>query len=160
MLTKQDHRNRTRLLKYFATSSIAVVVACHCKSNPSLSLLYAHLSLFNRQSRLATTVLGNNTQSFLIDPTNKSYKHQYANIYFIRLRLLRGHVESAAENRWKGIAGNPVLIPRVLEVVKSQLCYILGTVYMDMPLKPNILEDIARDVSTPTYFLSFHSSSV
>jgi DNA polymerase delta subunit 2 len=42
--------------------------------------------------------------------------------------------------------GNPVLVPRVLEVVKSQLCYIVGTVYMDMPLKPNVLEDIARDV--------------
>ena len=42
--------------------------------------------------------------------------------------------------------GNPVFVPRVLEVVKGKLCYIVGTVYMDMPLKPNVLEDIARDV--------------
>lgn len=38
-------------------------------------------------------------------------------------------------------------VPRVLDVVKSQLCWILGTVYMDMPLKPNVLEDLGRDVS-------------
>lgn len=42
--------------------------------------------------------------------------------------------------------GNPVFIPRVLEVQKGQLCYIVGTVYMDMPLKPNVLDDVARDV--------------
>lgn len=38
------------------------------------------------------------------------------------------------------------MIPRVLEVVKAQLCWIVGTVYMEMPLKPNVLEDIGRDV--------------
>jgi DNA polymerase delta subunit 2 len=47
--------------------------------------------------------------------------------------------------------GRPRLVPRVLEVVKSKQCYIVGTVYMDMPLKPNILEDIARDVSFPLH---------
>ena len=31
--------------------------------------------------------------------------------------------------------------------MKGKLCYIVGTVYMDMPLKPNVLEDLARDVS-------------
>lgn len=45
-------------------------------------------------------------------------------------------------------AGNPVMVPRVLDVNKGQLCWIIGTVYMDMPLKPNILEDIGKDVRT------------
>jgi hypothetical protein len=44
--------------------------------------------------------------------------------------------------------GSPKLVPRVLDVEKGQLCYIVGTVYMDMPLKPNVMEDIARDVRT------------
>ena len=35
---------------------------------------------------------------------------------------------------------------RVLNVEKGKLCYVVGTVYMDMPIKPNIIEDIARDV--------------
>ncbi|KAJ7349473.1 DNA polymerase alpha/epsilon subunit B-domain-containing protein, partial [Mycena albidolilacea] len=102
-------------------------------------------------SRPLTTILPptDATPSFLITSANKSYKHQYANIYFIRLRLLRDVVEERARQRWHGIKGNPVLVPKVLEVKKSQLCYIVGTVYMDMPLKPNVMEDIARDNSIP-----------
>ncbi|KAJ6623400.1 DNA polymerase subunit delta-2 [Mycena sp. CBHHK59/15] len=102
-------------------------------------------------SRPITTVLPptNQTPSFLITSANKSYKHQYANIYFVRLRILRDVVEEKARQRWHNVEGNPVLVPKVLEVVKSQLCYIVGTVYLDMPLKPNVMEDIARDNSIP-----------
>ncbi|KAJ3515561.1 hypothetical protein NLJ89_g1677 [Agrocybe chaxingu] len=69
-----------------------------------------------------------------------------------------GHVqrpqkhESDASNLKAGEgsqASNPVLVPRVLEVEKGRICYIMGTVYMDMPLKPNVMEDIARDQSIP-----------
>jgi DNA polymerase delta subunit OB-fold domain len=42
--------------------------------------------------------------------------------------------------------GSPRLVQRVLEVTKGHLCYIIGTVYMDMPLKPNVMEDLTRDV--------------
>lgn len=63
--------------------------------------------------------------------------------------MLREFVEERAYRRWSGVQGNPILVPRVLEVVKSRLCYIIGTVYMDMPLKPNVMEDIARDHSVP-----------
>ncbi|THG94729.1 hypothetical protein EW026_g6796 [Hermanssonia centrifuga] len=93
--------------------------------------------------------LSTTTPSFSINNTNKSYKHQYANIYFVRLRILRALIEENARKRWKEIAGDPVFVPRVLEVLKGQLCYIIGTVYMDMPLKPNVLDDIARDHSIP-----------
>lgn len=44
--------------------------------------------------------------------------------------------------------GSPKLVPRVLDVLKGKPCFIVGTVYMDMPLKPNVLEDIGRDVSS------------
>jgi DNA polymerase delta subunit 2 len=101
------------------------------------------------QSTRATTVLLpplESTPSFLITKANKSYKHQYANIYFVRLRLLRQFLEENALLKWKNVSGKPVLVPRVLDVVKGQLCYIIGTVYMEMPLKPNVMEDIARDV--------------
>ncbi|ESK85888.1 DNA polymerase subunit delta-2 [Moniliophthora roreri MCA 2997] len=89
------------------------------------------------------------TTSFVIVPAQKTYKHQYSNIYFTRLRHFRDLVEQRARKRWEDLDGNPVLVPRVLEVLKSQLCYIVGTVYMDMPLKPNVMEDIARDRSIP-----------
>ncbi|KAF8212477.1 DNA polymerase alpha/epsilon subunit B-domain-containing protein [Mycena galopus ATCC 62051] len=114
---------------------------------PVAALLSSSTSL----SRPPTTILPptDATPSFLITSANKSYKHQYANIYFVRLRILRDVVERRARERWHDIKGNPILVPKVLEVEKSQLCYIVGTVYMDMPLKPNVMEDIARDNSIP-----------
>jgi DNA polymerase delta subunit 2 len=150
----------------------------HKSSVSSLDSLNLVLTPFFRPSpsspptRLTTTIHPppDKCPSFLITAANRSYKHQYANIYFVRLRLLRDVVEQRARKRWKAIAGalssltrratmngsilsqgDPILVPRVLEVEKSQLCYIVGTVYMDMPLKPNVLEDIARDVSAPSF---------
>lgn len=38
---------------------------------------------------------------------------------------------------------------RVLDVRQGQLCWVVGTVYMDLPLKPNVLDDVAKDVSLP-----------
>ena len=43
--------------------------------------------------------------------------------------------------------GNPPHVERVLEVNKGELCYIIGTIYMEMVLKPNVMDDIASDVS-------------
>ncbi|KAF8655807.1 hypothetical protein AX16_002892 [Volvariella volvacea WC 439] len=87
--------------------------------------------------------------SFELQKGLKSFKYQYSNIYFVRLRALRKYIEDAAQKRWSGISGNPIFVPRVLEVIKSKLCYIVGTVYMNMPLKPNVLIDLARDQSLP-----------
>jgi len=104
--------------------------------------------------------LTEDTPSFIIDANNKSYRHQYANIYFLRLRLLRKLVEKEAVRRWQGLAGSPVLVPRVLEVIKGRVCYMIGTVYMDMPLKPNVLEDLGRDryLPAPTFRPKIYSS--
>jgi hypothetical protein len=51
--------------------------------------------------------------------------------------------------------GSPQLLPNILKVERSKLGYIIGTIYMEMPLKPNILEDLARDVRS--CFLSLHA---
>jgi hypothetical protein len=58
-------------------------------------------------TRLTTAILppSDKTPSFLINGASKSYKHQYANIYFMRLRILRDFVEKRAGERWKGVAG-------------------------------------------------------
>ncbi|TYJ55337.1 hypothetical protein B9479_003951 [Cryptococcus floricola] len=85
------------------------------------------------------------SKQFTVLPANRSYKHQYANIYFVRLVEQRPTVEKRAIEKWKKVKGNPPLLPRILNLTRSHLCYIVGTVYMEMPLKPNILEDMARD---------------
>ncbi|KAH9934898.1 DNA polymerase alpha/epsilon subunit B-domain-containing protein [Fomitopsis serialis] len=95
-------------------------------------------------TRPPTSVLppAQRTPSFVLSASNRSYKHQYANIYFARLQLLRKYVLARARRRWKDVSG--------------KLCYIIGTVYMDMPLKPNVLEDIGRDVSLSPCATSAH----
>lgn len=45
------------------------------------------------------------SKPFLIDPSSRSYKHQYANIYFVRLVELRPIVEERANERWKNVRG-------------------------------------------------------
>ncbi|WOO81490.1 DNA polymerase delta small subunit [Vanrija pseudolonga] len=97
---------------------------------------------------------------FLIDSGQRSYKHQYANIYFVRLIELRPVVEERAAQRWKNVRGRPPLLPRVLNLQRGQLCYIVGTIYMDMKLKPSVLEDmsgpagIAPPPERPKFFSS------
>lgn len=45
------------------------------------------------------------SKSFLLDPAQRSYRHQYANIYFVRLVELRPIVEQEAQERWKSVRG-------------------------------------------------------
>jgi DNA polymerase delta subunit 2 len=46
-------------------------------------------------------------------------------------------------------------VERVLDVRQGELCWVTGTVYMDMPLKPNILDDVAKDVSSTISVIPF-----
>jgi DNA polymerase delta subunit 2 len=72
-------------------------------------------------------------------------------MYFLRLTKLKPAVEQIASEAWDGfqIAGEEVQrVERVLDVRQGKLCCVAGTIYMDMPLKPNILDDISKDVST------------
>lgn len=81
--------------------------------------------------------------------------------------MLKPAVEEAAREAWEDfqvaedlssyrgasrlsffqVAGEVVHpVERVLDVRQGELCWVVGTIYMDMPLKPNILEDISKDV--------------
>lgn len=45
---------------------------------------------------------------------------------------------------------------RVLDVRQGELCWVAGTVYMDMLLKPNILDDLTKEVGIiPSIGLTF-----
>ncbi|TWU75382.1 hypothetical protein ED733_001395 [Metarhizium rileyi] len=93
---------------------------------------------------------------------NRSYKQQYGDMYFLRLTKIKPSVEQVASTAWEGtvIGGEEVKkVERVLDVRQGELCWVAGTVYMEMPLKPNILEDVSKDrwISAPlstqqTYF--------
>lgn len=71
-------------------------------------------------------------------------------MYFLRLTKLKPSVEKIAEEAWTDfhLAGQDVRkVERVLDVKQGMLCWVAGTIYMEMPLKPNILDDISKDVS-------------
>lgn len=68
---------------------------------------------------------------------------QYANIYFLRLALLKPVIMQRAEERWSAHACQT---SRVLDVVQGVLTWIVGTIYMDMPLKPQVLQDLVADI--------------
>ncbi len=84
----------------------------------------------------------------LLRGENKHYVQQYGDMYFLRLAKLKPVVEAIASEDWEDfeIAGEKAQrVERVLDVRQGQLCWVVGTIYMDMPLKPNILEDISKE---------------
>ena len=79
---------------------------------------------------------------------NRHYQQQYADMYFARLAQLKPAVEHIAADAWSEleIAGEtPRRVDRVLDVRQGDLCWVIGTCYMEMPLKPNVLEDIGKE---------------
>jgi DNA polymerase delta subunit 2 len=66
------------------------------------------------------------------------------------LTKIKPALEEIAAAAWDGtiIGEEPARrVDRVLDVRQGELCWVAGTVYMDMPLKPNVMEDISKDVS-------------
>ncbi|KAK9452407.1 DNA polymerase alpha/epsilon subunit B-domain-containing protein [Limtongia smithiae] len=95
-----------------------------------------------------STLLVKYNKEFVVNKTAQSYELQYANVYFLRLAILKPRVEKIAAEAWNGmkISNHTVIhVPRVLDVQQGHLCWITGTIYMDMPLKPNILDEVTSE---------------
>jgi DNA polymerase delta subunit 2 len=78
----------------------------------------------------------------------RKYSTQYADLYFVRLALLKRHVEAVATAAWKDaeVAGEKARkVDRVLDVRQGELCWVIGTIFMEMSLKPNILDDLEKE---------------
>jgi hypothetical protein len=43
-------------------------------------------------------------------------------------------------------------VERVLDVRQGELCWVVGTVYMDLTMKPNVLADISKEACTVKRF--------
>lgn len=78
----------------------------------------------------------------------RQYTQQFADMYFLRLAMLKPTVEQIAGEIWDGFeaAGEKAKrAERVLDVRQGELCWIVGTIFMDMPLKPNVLDDLTKE---------------
>ncbi|CAG8491249.1 7691_t:CDS:10 [Ambispora leptoticha] len=85
----------------------------------------------------------------------KTYRQQYANLYFLRLTILGPIVLEAAQKKWdttemdqQGVENVQIKTrhtKKVLETKPGVVCYILGTLYVSMPYKPNILDEVTKE---------------
>ncbi|CAK7220523.1 DNA polymerase delta small subunit Cdc1 [Sporothrix curviconia] len=84
---------------------------------------------------------------FALEST-RQYQQQFADMYFLRLARIKPAVDRIAADIFDGVVVGGVharKVDRVLDVRQGELCWVSGTVYMDMPYKPNILDDVSKD---------------
>ncbi|KAI7893626.1 DNA polymerase alpha/epsilon subunit B-domain-containing protein [Mucor mucedo] len=98
-------------------------------------------------------------QSLLIK--KHTYKQQYASIYYIRLLKIRQAVFQSAQQRWGSLPEKPHYVEKILDIQAGQLCYMLGTVYLEMSAKPNVMNNLQDEESiirpnTPAKYKSDH----
>ena len=74
---------------------------------------------------------------------DQSYQLQYAHIYYQRLSAIRPGVLSEAARRWD--SSGALHVPKVLDMPLNERCYATGIIYADLPLKPNVLDDLAQE---------------
>ena len=79
--------------------------------------------------------------------SNSSANSQYFSLYQARELQLRERVLESCDDRilqggaWKSAAA----AGSIVHLEANQLSYVVGTIYMDMPLKPNVLDEITRE---------------
>lgn len=99
----------------------------------------------NAQTERVTCSYTNNSARFRTADSlkkEKAFKTQFASIYFQRLAQMSGKLRETARARWiKGKASPPKLMSKILELAFQERSIIIGTVYKEMTLKPNILDE-------------------
>lgn len=75
---------------------------------------------------------------------NKCFKRQYAPLYASRLTAMRPMLEAVARNQWFDV-------PQVQlnDLQQNRTCVIVGTIFKQMQLKPNILRELSENVKLP-----------
>lgn len=87
---------------------------------------------------------------FRLSMEQRQYDVQYANIYLKRLSQTRQKAYKQGYDAWSDmiIENNPVKYSeKVLEVGRNKYCWVVGTIYREMKLKPSILEEVSASVS-------------
>lgn len=80
--------------------------------------------------------------------SDRQYQQQFGDMYFLRLTKIKPAVDKVAVEAFGDVlvGGEPPKhVDRVLDVRQGEFCWVSGTVYMDMPFKPSILEDVSKD---------------
>lgn len=93
--------------------------------------------------RKTATFTTPHSNRFILDPKEQS--HQYFNVYQNRIRQLRPalveHVKSLQEKNSSKVS----VEERVLDIRMGVRSYIIGTIFKEMPLKPNVLREYTQE---------------
>lgn len=73
------------------------------------------------------------------------YSAQYAALYYYRLKALQPELLKSVEQRWCIEEGLPI-VDRILQLTVGMKCVVAGTLFKEMPLRPNILKSYAEEV--------------
>ncbi|RKP20435.1 hypothetical protein ROZALSC1DRAFT_28075, partial [Rozella allomycis CSF55] len=75
----------------------------------------------------------------------RNYNQQFDKLYMARLEALKPLVLSSAKAKWGNLNPQPNFVSKVLDVKNNELAVVVGAVYKDMPLKPNVLADLSKE---------------
>ncbi|KAI8375212.1 DNA polymerase alpha/epsilon subunit B-domain-containing protein [Blakeslea trispora] len=99
--------------------------------------LERHLSSFDELTTLKDTLL----------VKKRTFQQQYASIYYVRLVQLRKALEKTVKARWSSVPENPQFLSKILDIQPGRLCYMLGTIYLEMTNKPNVMNNLEDEES-------------
>ncbi|XP_072167647.1 DNA polymerase delta subunit 2-like [Diadema setosum] len=72
---------------------------------------------------------------------NRSFQRQYAHLYAERLSCMRPRLLKVAQEKW----GRDAPRRQIYQLKKGEKCFVIGTLFKKMELKPNILREISED---------------
>lgn len=122
------------------------------------------------------------SEPLLVPLASRKYNRQFSTLYDYRLRRLKhpkGRLVKMATEQWtegKGTSKHLSLgssdgkgrmkanyVKRILDVKQGQICFVVGTIYCSMHLKPDVLEELTREVRLflfPPYLRRFLFANV
>lgn len=128
---------------------------------PPHPLQSTHYSYIIRESEHRQRVTGDyvnvGKEKGTFDVAQRTFSQQFSQIYYIRLATLAPLLRAQAQSKWThlnrshglyniNLIGVASVKPRILDVEAGRLSSVIGTVYVEMEYKPNILKDLATDV--------------
>lgn len=152
-------RRRVRLFKVSDVVVLSTLVQSYRLAGPDMPSISSDMST-NLEEYTSPEQHEQQTRSSIVTHTDhksydayalpqaiRTYEKQFAPMYFNRLKALRSRVSHAAKRKWGEETVNGKAVTKkdkVLDIRPDEPAWVVGTIYMEMKYKPNILEDVSK----------------